>query len=98
MKLSHNFVVTSKADLEISDAYLYYEFKQSRLGERFLIQLDKCFESIDINPSTFRIQFDDFRQAKIDKFPYLVVYRIDNTDIIIEAVFNTHRNPNKKTK
>lgn len=96
MRQSHNFILTSKADLEITDAYIYYESKQAKLGERFLKYLDKCFNSIDINPFSYQIEFDDFRQTKIQKFPYLVIYKIEGVDIVVQAVFNTYQNPIKK--
>ena len=61
MRKSHNFIITSGAEPEIADAYVYYEFKQPKPGERFLRNLNECFHSIDINPFTYKIEFDDFR-------------------------------------
>jgi len=98
MRKSHNFIITSGADLEIADAYVYYEFKQLKLGERFLRNLEECFHAIDTNPFTYKVEFDDFRQAKINKFPCVVIYKIKGMEIIILSVFNTYQNPIKKTK
>lgn len=96
MSRNHNIVLTSKADVEISDAYIYYESKKLKLGERFLKHLDKCFTSIDSNPLSYRVEFDDFRQAKIEKFPYVIIYKIEGNAIVVQSVFNTYQNPKKK--
>ncbi|WP_435302835.1 type II toxin-antitoxin system RelE/ParE family toxin [Flavobacterium aestuarii] len=66
------------------------------MGDNFLKQIDACIESILLNPETYKLEFDVYRQAVVKKFPFVIIYtKIDST-IFISAIFHTGRNPKKK--
>jgi plasmid stabilization system protein ParE len=88
--------IKEEADEEIIDAYLYYETQQNGLGERFLMQLGKFFDEICENPKHFATKKKNFREAYIRKFPYIIIYEIENEKIVVFSVFNTSQNPKKK--
>jgi plasmid stabilization system protein ParE len=44
-------------------------------------------------PEMYAKAFADLRVAIIRRFPYLVVYRIDEDQITIIAIYHAHRNP-----
>ena len=46
---------TFRANIDTIEAYEYYEFRQVNLGERFLLELDNCCNSIVLNYSTYKI-------------------------------------------
>ena len=96
--MSYELEIKEEADLEIIDAYLYYESKQSGLGEKFLKQLDKYLERICENPKHFEIKKKDYREAYIRKFPYSVIFEIEEMKVVIYSVFNTPKDPEKKPK
>ena len=89
---------TFRANIDTIEAYEYYEFRQVNLGERFLLELDNCCNSIVLNYSTYKNVHTIYRQAKIKKFPYVILYSVDDWAIIMTAIFNTSRNPDKKFK
>ncbi|MCF6171006.1 MAG: type II toxin-antitoxin system RelE/ParE family toxin [Bacteroidales bacterium] len=93
-----SLIIKEEARSEISDAYFWYEEKQNNLGERFLNKLDDCFITIKNNPKICAKKHKNMRQAIIDVFPFIVIYEIEKTDIVVYAVFNTHRNPEKWKK
>lgn len=88
--------IVEEADREITEAYLYYERKQSGLGERFLKQLDKYLERICENPKHFQIKRNNFREAYIKIFPYLIIFEIEEAKVVVYSVFNTPQNPERK--
>ncbi|MEX0995655.1 MAG: type II toxin-antitoxin system RelE/ParE family toxin [Flavobacteriaceae bacterium] len=90
--------VKNEANLEIIEAYLYYEEKRSGLGEEFLEHLDIYFERITANPKHFPEKRKPYREAFIKRFPFLVIYEIMNNQVIVYSVFNTWQNPKKKRK
>jgi len=90
--------VKNEANLEIIEAYLYYEEKRIGLGEEFLEHLDVYFERIRTNPKHFPQKRKPYREAFIKRFPFLVIYEITNTKVIVYSVFNTWQNPKKKPK
>nr|WP_314492828.1 type II toxin-antitoxin system RelE/ParE family toxin [uncultured Chryseobacterium sp.] len=81
--------------LEILQAYIYYEDAQKGLGERFIKHLEKYLRRIQNNPKHFQLK-KNYREAFIQKFPFLMVYDIIDYKIIIFSVFKTYQNPTKK--
>ncbi|OYQ38025.1 hypothetical protein CHU92_06905 [Flavobacterium cyanobacteriorum] len=98
MKKKHRLIITAQAEINISDAFEYYEYNQPHVGEYFLSVLEKCFLSIETNPEIYKIAFSNFRQAKVPKFPFVVIYKVELNEIIVAKVFHTYRNPIKKIK
>ncbi|MCW4467500.1 type II toxin-antitoxin system RelE/ParE family toxin [Flavobacterium sp. MFBS3-15] len=98
MRKKHKFFYSSHTNRSVMKAFDYYESVQKDLGDYFILSLEKCLASIDNNPEIFKIIHKNFRQAKVPKFPYIVLYRIIDTGIIIDNVFNTYRNPIKKIR
>ena len=95
---NHNLVVKEEASQEIVNAYRWYENITEGLGERFLNALEGCFNTIDINPTTYQKIYKHQRQAIVKMFPFVVMYEIEDNNIIVYAVFNTNQNPNKKLR
>ena len=94
----YNLIIKEEARDEISDAYFWYESKQNKLGERFLNNLDDCFITIKNNPKIYAKKHKNMQQAIIDNFPFIIIYEIENRDIVVYAVFNTNQNPEKWKK
>ena len=44
-----------------------------------------------------KIRFDNYRVLKIHKFPFLVIFKVNEKkkEILVVTIFNTHRNPDK---
>jgi len=95
---AYNLFIKEEAKVEIVDAYNWYERKQLELGERFIVVLDDYFKNIRSTPKQFPIKHKSKRQATIKEFPYIIIFEIEDNDIIIYAIFNTNQNPNKWRK
>ena len=92
---SYNLIIKEEAKHEIVEAYNWYEDKQNKLGDKLLVSLDECFNTILKNPKIFAKQIQNIRQAIVKTFPYVVIYEIEQKQIIVYAVFNTNQNPGK---
>lgn len=90
--------VKDEANLEIIEAYLYYEEKRTGLGEEFLEHLDTYFDRITANPKHFPQKRKPYREAFIKRFPFLIIYEIEKKKVVVYSVFNTWQNPEKKKK
>lgn len=96
--MKRNLKFTFRANIDTIVAYEFYESRRKNLGEQFLDELNNCYKSIVLNYTTYKIVHTIYRQGVVKKFPFVILYSIDESDIIITAVFNTSRNPNKKIK
>ena len=96
--MKHNLVFRERAIFEIQESFEYYENQKIGLGNKFKIQLEKELDYILDNPKHFKIVRKSFRQATVNIFPFLIIYKISETNIIIYSFFHTSRNPEKKLK
>ena len=69
-----------EAEDELNEAVKYYETKSYGLGSRFWeayqVLVDKLLKYPDLHP----FAVDGIRWAKIEKFPYKVLYEIEGVD------------------
>ena len=96
--MAYSLEVINDANLEIIEAYLYYEEKRIGLGEEFLEHLDFYFERIIANPKCFPQKRKPYREAFLKRFPFLIIYEITIKKVIVYSVFNTWQNPKKKKR
>ena len=95
-----NFSVafTPEAETEALRAYFWYENQRLGLGEDFKIFLDLKIESLKKNPKAASYIYKNIQSSKIKRFPYNIIYRIDNYQIQIIAIFHYSRNPKEWRK
>ncbi|KGO86438.1 plasmid stabilization system [Flavobacterium rivuli WB 3.3-2 = DSM 21788] len=94
--MAFDLEIRDAANLEIINAYLYYEEQQLGLGDRFINILERHFEKISIHPEHYQIKRKPYREAVLSKFPFVIIYQFTNSKIVVFSVFNTHQNPVKK--
>ena len=88
MKYPHE--IKEEAELEILEAYFYYEEKQKGLGEKFLAQVQKYINRICENPLSFSSKDSLYRAAFIKKFPFLIIYEFYQNTVIVYSVFRVN--------
>jgi plasmid stabilization system protein ParE len=88
--------IKEEAVFDIKETYLYYEEQKIGLGNRFLDTLETYLERVRKNPEHYQVKRKPYREAFIKDFPFLIIYEIEANKIVVYAVFNTWKNPNKK--
>jgi hypothetical protein len=78
---------------EVREGYRWYESKSNGLGENFLNEPDSAFNLILELPDTWPFVSNSFRRYLLKRFPYGVIYKIDNDVIFIVAVMHLSREP-----
>jgi len=88
--------IKPRAIIISSEAYEWYEAQKPGLGERFLEVLSSVFEKIRVHPERYGKVKRSYRQVRLHRFPYVVVYEIMGDSIVVFTVFHTSRNPSSK--
>ena len=88
--MSFTLLISSEAETDIDEAFLWYEFQMTGLGERFVFFIDKGFNSISDMPESFTPALDNLRKLVLEKFPYNIYYRIDSIKSQIEIIRVLH--------
>ena len=88
-------VIAPEAELDIAEAYLWYEARRAGLGEEFLSSVEACLEGIRRRPEMYPFVHEGCRRSLIRRFPYAVFYEMSAATVTIYAAFHTSRNPDK---
>lgn len=85
--------LSEEAEMEVLEAFLFYENKVQNLGIAFEEEVDHAIKEIVKNPFLFQIKHKNCRVHFLKKFPFGIHYFIQENDIKIIAIFHTSRNP-----
>ncbi|HMP98135.1 MAG TPA: type II toxin-antitoxin system RelE/ParE family toxin [Cyclobacteriaceae bacterium] len=91
--MNHILEITKEAKLDIEEAWLWYEEIRTGLGEDFLLSLEAALNQLKRQPLLYEIKHKEVRVCLLKRFPYKVIYFLDNDKVIVLAVFHSHRNP-----
>ena len=86
-------VFTKVARQELDDAVSYYELEYSELGHRFKEEVRKAVIRIADFPRAWSIERGEVRKCLLHKFPYKLLYSVEEDHILILAVAHQHRKP-----
>jgi toxin ParE1/3/4 len=81
------------AELEISEAYFYFETKRQGLGDEFLARLDDTLGRISESPELYALEKRGVRKVRLRQFPYVLGYYIDSEQIVVLGLLHGSRDP-----
>lgn len=82
--------ILEEAEIDIEDAFAWYEFHQTGLGKLFLKELNKSFKYISLHPNSCEILRENVHRAIIKKFPFGINYSIVFEEKIIRVIAVLH--------
>jgi len=91
--MNHSISISSRAQKEITEAFLWYEQQRSGLGTQLMLLLEKKFELLQQNPSQYPAVYKTIRRSLIKKFPYSIFYIVDGNTVVVIAFFHIKRKP-----
>jgi len=81
----------AKDDLRI--AFNWYEAQRRGLGLDFLDCIEAAIETIQETPRLYAKHHLNFRRALVRRFPFSIFYTIEETEIVLHAVFDNRQDP-----
>jgi hypothetical protein len=81
------------ADEELDEAICYYNLQQTGLGDMFFDEVNKTLERIKEFPFAWTKIGSHTRRCLLNKFPYSLMYVVEEDVILIVAVAHQHREP-----
>ena len=86
-------IFTRYAKQELDDAVRYYELEYSSLGKRFKEEVKRATLRIAEYPQAWSVERGDIRKCLLHKFPYKLLYSMEEDHILVIAVAHQHRKP-----
>lgn len=82
-----------EARAELAEAFSYYESRVPGLGRRFMDETEHAMKKVLGRPLRWRRVSGRFRRALVKRFPYGIIYRVDEAEIFVAAFMHLHRKP-----
>ena len=89
----HSLIVRPDAEVDITDAALWYETQSQGLGSEFLRSVDACLADVARAPQRFPIVHRNLRRALLRRFPYGVFFVAIDDPIEVAACLHARRDP-----
>jgi len=81
------------AEIEMNEASLFYEMRASNLGKNFLDIIETAVIEIAEQPKLWPEIDKGIRRRLVRRFPYSILYSIQDSEIIIVAVMHQKQKP-----
>lgn len=81
------------AQIELDDSIDYYNSECAGLGDEFLVEVLHALNRIKNFPEAWHPFTDLTRRCQLRRFPYGIIYQTLDSEILVIAVANLHRNP-----
>lgn len=90
----YKVILLDEAIKDFTDAFNYYKEINAKLANQFYIYTDLAIKDLKKNLH-YQVRYDDFRMKIIKKFPFIIHFRIDETNfrVLIYGVRNSYQNP-----
>jgi plasmid stabilization system protein ParE len=81
------------AQRELDDAVAWYNQQVIGLGLEFLDELDRAVRRVLAFPLSYPEIEPGIRRCRLVRFPYGLIYGVDDETVVIVAVAHLHRRP-----
>lgn len=94
-----NLRLLAEAEAEIESARVYLTGQATRLGDRFIADLQETLDAVAKRPESFsklETLSDEapYRRALLSIFRYAVIFEIMSDQVLVVALTHTSREPN----
>jgi plasmid stabilization system protein ParE len=96
--MTRRILFRPEAEAELVESLDWYEARSKGLGAELLRALDGVLANIERNPFAYPVVVGAARRAPMRRFPFNVVYRVTDDEILIVACFHASRDPKKLRK
>ena len=91
--MSYELVLQSEAIIDIQKAFEWYENRAAGLGYEFIGEIEEGFERLSKNPQHYSAINQKYRKHRINRFPYLIVFEIEEKKVVINSVRHISQEP-----
>jgi toxin ParE1/3/4 len=86
-------IIRPDAECDLAEAYGWYEAQVPGLGSDFLLSIDAALSSIQRTPEMYRILYKNVRRALVRRFPYGILYVVEEDRIVVLGILHARRDP-----
>ena len=92
----YQIIITNKAIKDVEKAKEWYDNQQEDLGTKFADYIFECIYEISKHPLFYPNKHKFTREKFVKKYPYLIIYSIEENILFVLRVFPCKTNPKNK--
>jgi plasmid stabilization system protein ParE len=98
--MAYTYLFDHIAAKEYEDAFKWYEKESTVAADNFILAVKSALAAICKEPLRYRNSYKNLHELLLRKYPYHVVYYIDESKklVIIVSLYHQKRNPKGKYK
>ena len=98
--MSYLIAWQQRAIAEYEAAALWYKERSIQAAENFETAVNKKINILRTHPIRYRKTYKEFREIQLAKYPFNIIYLVDEIKgrVIISSLYHHKRNPKKKYK
>jgi toxin ParE1/3/4 len=91
--MPHRIIIRHEAEIDITDAVIWYHHQQTGLGNEFLTEIEIAITSAATNPNQYpRLRRKpDVRRTLMKRFPYRIFFILKPEHIVVFRVLHSAR-------
>lgn len=96
--MAYTISFRKRAAKEYLNTLSWYKERSLQAADNFVLAVSETLNKIEDSPDRFRKTYKNYHEAKIKKYPFSIVYFIDEKKqiIIVTTLFHQKRNPERK--
>jgi toxin ParE1/3/4 len=91
--MEYRIIIKPEAEVDLADAFSWYEDKRQGLGYDFLLQVEAGLKFVERSPEIHSVGYKGTRNHFIKRFPYKIIYIVKYKTVIVLAVLHGKRSP-----
>ncbi len=91
--MKYRVIIRPEAEEDLKEVFSWYEHNRTGLGYDFLLQVDAGINFIKRKPESHPTEYKGTRKHLIKRFPYKIIYFIEEEKIVVIAVLHGKRSP-----
>ncbi|MFN0030749.1 MAG: hypothetical protein ACKVOR_01170 [Flavobacteriales bacterium] len=88
--------ISEVAQERLIEAAQWYEQRMDLLGVELITEWEYALDSIISNPLKHQIWNETFRQHQLESFPYLVIFEVIDSTVVVHNFIHAKRHPGKR--
>ncbi len=86
-------ILLGGAQRDLEEITEYYDTQSSTLGDSFESEFYKTLDRIVHSPEAWQLFSFPTRRALLNRFPYGILYRIEDEMVLVLSIMHLHRDP-----
>ena len=91
----HILIIERDAKRDLVKAMAFYDGEREGLGAELLEEVRHLLSRIGENPRLYQVYRRNTHKAMLSRFPFLVLYRFDETHVFVIGIMDGRKSPRK---